>query len=221
MRKAFFQMGVFLIIGTKFVSFNHLEVQALVTADIEGYVDNIRMRQITGKHPTDITKLLQNLVIEGALSQDGQGRWTRYSISKDFLRLHKSYDSVHKKISNSVHKEQKSLKTSALGQEYNSVHKENYSVHKTPISNNDLNILHQIAKLARHNQRLSPKKMEQIILNLCQDRWLNRKQLANLLKRNSDGLRSRFLTQMVGHGLLRLRYPDKPNRIDQAYTAAE
>ena len=44
-------------------------------------------------------------------------------------------------------------------------------------------------------------------------------ELAELLDRHPDGLRQRFLNPMVGHGLLRLRYPDKPNRADQAYTA--
>jgi ATP-dependent DNA helicase RecG len=38
-----------------------MEVQALVTADIEGYVDNARMRQFTGFHAADITKILQGL----------------------------------------------------------------------------------------------------------------------------------------------------------------
>ncbi|MEN9654398.1 MAG: hypothetical protein RL235_510 [Chlamydiota bacterium] len=60
--------------------------------------------------------------------------------------------------------------------------------------------------------------MEQVILRLCQGSWLTRRELAELLDRSLDGLRSRFLTQMVGHGLLRLRYPDKPNRADQAYS---
>jgi len=50
---------------------------------------------------------------------------------------------------------------------------------------------------------------------------LTRNQLSELLDRNPDGLRSRFLTPMVAHGRLRLRYPDKPNRADQAYTAGD
>ena len=50
------------IFEATFTNFDKLEIQALVTADIEKYVDNIRMRQITGKHPADITKLLQGLV---------------------------------------------------------------------------------------------------------------------------------------------------------------
>jgi ATP-dependent DNA helicase RecG len=77
----------------------------------------------------------------------------------------------------------------------------------------------KIASPARRNRRLSPHEMELLILKLCHGRWLTKHQLAELLKRNADGLRSRFITPMVQHGLLRLRYPETPNRADQAYTA--
>ncbi len=60
--------------------------------------------------------------------------------------------------------------------------------------------------------------MELTLLTLCQSHWLTRRQLAVLLGRNEDGLRDRFLTMMVKHGLLRIRHPEKPNRVDQAYT---
>jgi len=59
-----------------------------------------------------------------------------------------------------------------------------------------------------------------MILQLCSGRWLTRRELAELLQRNADSLRSRFLTPMVEHGLLCMRYPDTPNRSDQAYSAA-
>ena len=59
--------------------------------------------------------------------------------------------------------------------------------------------------------------MESIILQLCQDHWLTRRQISDLLQRNPESLRSRLLTPMVEHGLLQLRYPDRPNRADQAY----
>jgi hypothetical protein len=42
----------------KFSRFSKLEVQALVTADLERTVDNARMRQITCGHAADMTKLL-------------------------------------------------------------------------------------------------------------------------------------------------------------------
>jgi ATP-dependent DNA helicase RecG len=57
-----------------------------------------------------------------------------------------------------------------------------------------------------------------MILQLCENHWLTRKRLAELLGRNEEGLRTRFLAPMVEHGLLRLRHPEKPNRVDQAYT---
>ncbi|MFW5810941.1 MAG: transcriptional regulator, partial [Thermodesulfobacteriota bacterium] len=70
-------------------------------------------------------------------------------------------------------------------------------------------------------KRRSPQETEQLILKLCRGRWLSRNQLAELLGRNPEGVRARFLVPMVEHGLLRLRYPDKPNRADQAYTAGD
>jgi ATP-dependent DNA helicase RecG len=78
-----------------------------------------------------------------------------------------------------------------------------------------------IAAPAQRQRSLPPAEMEKILLNLCENRWLTRNQLAELLTRHPDGLRQRFLTPMVEHGLLRLRYPDKPNRADQAYTASD
>jgi ATP-dependent DNA helicase RecG len=177
--------------GSRFSKFTQLEIQALVTADIEEYVDNARMRQITNKHAADITKLFQDLVSQDILVQDRQGRWTRYCLP--FHSVHMERDSVHKEINNSVH--------------------------RSEISQDQWDALLLIAEPARKNRRLSPTEMENVILQLCQNRWLNRRQLAELLDRHHDGLRSRFLTQMVGHGLLQLRYPDKPNRVDQAYTS--
>jgi len=184
--------------GAKFSKFNQWETQALVTADIEGYVDNARMRQIVNMHTSDVTKLFQDLVSQGVLIQDGQGRGTRYCLPLE------PYAMTH-----SVHKEG------------NSVHKEIFdSVHKWEMPQDQMDALLLIAEPARHNKRLTPAEMEQIILKLCRGCWLTRRQLANLLDRNHDGLRSRFLTQMVSHGLLQLRYPDKPNRVDQAYSSA-
>ncbi|WP_147430938.1 hypothetical protein [Thiocapsa rosea] len=98
-----------------------------------------------------------------------------------------------------------------------SVHKPGDSLHKAgDIVHSD--VLLTIAAPARNQQRLQPDEMEKIILELCRGRWLTRNQLAELRDRNPDGLRSRFLTPIVAHGRLRLRYPDKPNRVDQAYS---
>ncbi len=160
------------------------------------------MRQITGHHASDITKLLQDLVSRGILFQNGQGRWTQYCLPSNLNSPNIGIDD------HSVHKDS------------HSVHKDDHSVHKEKNSDKQWNALTRIAEPAKLNKRLPPKEMEAIILQLCNDHWLTRKQISDLLQRNSDGLRSRFLTSMVEHGLLQLRYPDKPNRADQAYRTA-
>ncbi|HSX10998.1 MAG TPA: RNA-binding domain-containing protein [Chlamydiales bacterium] len=184
--------------GTKFQKLSPLEVQALVTADLEQWVDNARMRQITSEHAADMTRLLQKLVSQGMLVQDGQGRWTRY-------RLPPLGDSLHNRL-HSLHKGADSL------------HNDGHSLHREELPNNEWDELEKIADLAKQRRRLSAKPLEAILLRLCENRWLTRRQLAELLRRNEEGLRSRFLAPMVEHGILRLRYPEKPNRVDQAYT---
>lgn len=98
-----------------------------------------------------------------------------------------------------------------------SLHKEDHSLRKgnDSLYNEELSA---IAAPAQKQQRLSPKEMEKIVLDLCKDRWLTRNQIATLVCHNSESLRQRYLNPMVEHGLLRLRFPEKPNRTDQAYT---
>ncbi len=181
------------IFGSQFNRFNKNEIQALVTADVEGVVDNARMRQISTLHAVDVTRLFQGLVGKKALLQEGQGRWSRYRLAEAEYSEHKANDSEHK-----------------AGR----------SEHKGGDSEHSHDLL-AIAAPARNQRRLQPDDMERIILDLCRGRWLTRSELAKLLARHPDGLRQRFLNPMVGHGMLRLRYPDKPNRADQAYTASD
>jgi ATP-dependent DNA helicase RecG len=187
--------------GSKFQKFSPLEVQVLVTIDLEEWVDNARMRQITSEHATDMTKLLQNLVSKGILIQDGQGRWTRYSFPTISDSLHMGTDSLHKR--------------------FHSLHMGTDSLHSAEVADNETDELYKIAELARQSRRLSNKQLESIILKLCERHWLTRRRLSELLDRNEESLRARFLAPMVEHGLLHLRYPEKPNRVDQAYTSAK
>jgi ATP-dependent DNA helicase RecG len=192
--------------GKQFARFSKQEIQALVTADLEEYVDNARMRQITRLHTSDVTRLLQKLAGSGFLSQEGKGRWTRYRFTSGQDSVHKAGDSVHK-----------------AG---DSVHKAGDSVHSGTkafpgFSDAEIETLNRLAEPAQSHGRLAPKEMERLIREICRDRWLTRRQIGELLHRNPDGLRSRFLTAMVEHGLLSLKHPDTPNRADQAYTTAE
>jgi ATP-dependent DNA helicase RecG len=155
----------------------------------------------------DITRLLQGLVTKGALVQEGQARWTRYRLSEDIHSVHTDASSLHNGIG-SLHNGIGSLHN-GLGSLHNGVG----SLHSPELL--------AVAAPARQQKRLPPSEMEQVLLQLCRGRWLTRHELSVLVNRNSESLRQRFLNPMVEHGLLQLRYPDKPNRADQAYTVAD
>jgi len=143
------------------------------------------------------------------LRQEGQGRWTTYrlpsSVHKDPSSIHKDPSSIHKDPS-SIHKDPSSIHSA-------------FCLSEVPAS--EIAHLERVASAVRSEKRTPPEDMEKIILTLCMKRYLTRRQLAALLGRNAASLLSRFLTPMVRHNVLRLKYPDTPNREDQAYTTAE
>ncbi len=202
--------------SSKFSKLDQFEVQALVTADIEKYVNNARMRQITGLHPAEVTSLLQGLVSRGFLCQNGQCRWTNYQLPRRIDSLHNEGYSLHN-ASHSLHNASHSLHNAShsLHNASHSLHNDDYSQETEQWTN-----LENLALPAIKSRRLPPQEMEKLILRLCKDQWLTRHQICILLNRNPDGILSRFLTPMVEHKLLMLRYPDKPNRTDQAYRSA-
>lgn len=88
-------------------------------------------------------------------------------------------------------------------------------------SESDLAQLRQISASARSARRMSATDLRDMILQLCSGRYLESALIADLLGRSLNNLRSRFLTPMVAEGLLARRYPDDPNRPDQAYTTVQ
>lgn len=172
------------------------EVQALVTADLEGEVSNQRLQEMSSSHPVDITKVLQGLVRKGMLEPSGTGRGTRYRlVSGD--SLHKAEDSSHKDV--------------------DSLHKTGDSSHWVATTVTDE--MRVTAEHARQSSRIAPAKLEQILVSLCSGQFVPLDLLAEAVNRNAEGLRNRYLTPLVRQGRLRLRFPDRKNRPDQAYLA--
>ncbi len=197
--------------GPRFSRLGPLEVQALVTADLEGSVTNARMQELRREHPADVTAALQGLTSRGFLLQDGQKRWASYRLPVDSLSVgsaQKRQDSSHK-TEDSLHKPDSSHKGT-----WDSSH----SLEDLP--QEELRDLRMLSVPASSSKRLAPEETRRIILLLCSNRFLTAAHLGELMDRSSTAIRSRFLTPLVNEGLLRLRYPDKPNRPDQAYKAA-
>lgn len=190
-------------IGAPFERLSALEVQALVTADVEKQVTNARVRQVCDEHATDITKLLQGLVGKGLLEQDGHKRGTVYRLkasvespeTPDVDTLHKPEDSLHTVVD--------SLRT------FEELPKE------------DRGRLEAIAEPARRQKRLSVEETEALVLSLCRGFYLSREVLGELMRRNSGGLRDRILTPMVRAGALAYLHKGEPKHPRQAYTTVD
>lgn len=102
-----------------------------------------------------------------------------------------------------------------------SPHNEGDSPHNGVDSPHKMPELLSLSAPAREKARLAPEVMKALILSLCQGRWLTSTELAGLLQRDADKLQARFLTAMVKAGQLELRFPNVPNRPDQAYRTKE
>jgi len=190
--------------GRRFTSLSPLEVQALVTAELEDGVSNSRMQEISSEHPADLTRMLQGLVGKGCLRQLGQKRGAVYRLPEHAHRggttlAHEQCDSLHKPA--------------------DSLHKDVDSLHSgRGISQEEFAHLDAIAAPGRSRRRLPPQEMRKLVCTLCRGRYLSAAALGELLGRSPTGLQYRILRPMVTEGLLVLRYPESLNRPDQAYT---
>ncbi len=190
--------------GSSFSELPQDEVQALVTAEIEGKVTNARMQEIVNKHPADITRMLQYLARQGFLVADGvkRGKWYKLPPLSPRDSLH-SGETPYITGEGSIH----------LGKD--SLHLQEEDKARPPLSEEKEQELRDIA--AKAGRRSSVEEMRGLILKLCKNEYLSSAQLADFLDRNQTGLLNRYIKPMVNEGMLELLYPQKPNRPDQAY----
>ncbi len=66
-----------------------------------------------------------------------------------------------------------------------------------------------------------PKQLSELILSICALRPYGTRELAVLLRRRRNYLHRRHIVLLLEQGGLQYRYPNEPNRPDQAYIAAE
>jgi len=189
------------------------EVQALATAEIEGVVSNARLQELLADHPVDITRMLTRLCERGLLVSDNRRRWTTYRLGGGVTSAPSLFDEAGEKR-NSLHKPgDLSHKPGDLS------HKPGDLSHKPggELTPEEEKTLSNLADRVSSSGRAKPELVRRVILEVCAQRYLTADQIARLLHRNVAGLRTRYLYPMTGEGLLRLRYPESPNRPDQAY----
>lgn len=178
------------------------EVQALVTADVEGSVTNQRLQQFCTDHTADITRLLQDLVAKGLLEKDGYGRWASYRLSGRLVGSRQTAEGTPD--------------TTAVDSRHSEATPDTTRQAPGATPEEDPALL-AIAEPARTQKRLDPDEMRRLIRALCRGRYLTFRQLATLLSREPNGLQRWTLRPMAQEKQLVLAYPETPNHPKQAY----
>jgi ATP-dependent DNA helicase RecG len=155
---------------------------------IQGYVTD---------HPRDIGDSLKHLVNNGWLEQSGHGPSTHYCLAT----VEPNSDSLADS-SDSLADSSDSLADSS---------------DSLADSSDSLADLIAIAAPIRAKGKVTPELMEQVILQVCDGRFLTQIELAQILDRSAVRLRTAFLKKMVENKSLELKYPDKPTHPEQAY----
>lgn len=190
------------VLGEKLAGLNGREVQALVTADVEGSVTNQRLQQFCTDHTADITRLLQDLVAKGFLVKDGYGRWASYRLAE--------------RLTGSRHTERGTPDTTPGDSSHSGTTPVIAGQALAGVAEEDPALL-AIADPARKQNRLDPNEMRRLIRSLCRGRFLTFRQLATLLSREPNGLQRWTLRPMAQEKQLVLAYPETPNHPRQAY----
>lgn len=223
---------------------------ALVTVELEGNVTHARLREMTSKHPREVTLALHGLVQRGLLQSSGQHRSTAYtwppSLLSDRTKVRQAPSSELSKsrLERSAPNSELSrpmLERSGPSSELSGPMPEqgepsselsrpmleqgglNSEPSTTPLEDDaaEWAELERLAAPFHATKRARRNVAESVLLTLCRGRYLTLDQLARLTKRGTDSLRTRYLNRMVDDGRLRLRYPDTPNHPRQAYTCAD
>lgn len=102
--------------------------------------------------------------------------------------------------------------------EEGTVHDEGKMPNNKEVSMDDQEIyeLYKIAEKARMHQRLRSNEMQQIILGLCESRYLSSREIAMIMNRKLERI-YRYLRELVNEDKLVLRYPSSLNSKYQDY----
>ncbi|MHB1462844.1 MAG: ATP-binding protein [Armatimonadota bacterium] len=193
------------------------ELQALVIAQSDGDVSNSKLRLISERHPSDVTKMLVGLASRGLLVQQGSKRGSTYILNKELYQgdsSHLGRDSSHLNDDSShLGKDSSHLNDSSSHLGGGLTQHEGANLHKGDAG--------ELIPQVKIPGKIKTKDMEEVIVNLCRGRFLRADQIAAFVDRDSHYIRQKYLSSMVNRGRLRLKYPDRLTRPDQAYTSAD
>lgn len=220
--------------GDRFKYLSELERAALAIAKQEGGVINhARLQAITEERAIEVIRALQRLVTSGFLQSSG-GRNALYTIVDA-----ETFQSAKEKIETDnmapIKGNDDLIAEDSFQKFYDNHHQDSQRdsngrilLHQlslpviddiTALSAEFRSDLKEIASEALAKKRLSPQKVEEIILTLCGGQFFTTKALSQILNREMATLRKQYLAPLVKEQKLLMAFPDKPTHEKQAYIA--
>jgi ATP-dependent DNA helicase RecG len=191
--------------GADFDTLSGDEIQALVTAHIEGSVTNQQLQGMLMMHRVDITRMLGGLVTRGFLVSDGISRGTRYFLAQ---------------VNTAGEAPLLDEGTPPLGTGTPPLNKETPPLGSPALGLPADDLRWAKAAPVREKKKVKAEVMRATIVAICTGDYLTLQQLAVLLGRSPKGLQEHHLAPMAREGRLQLRFPDNLNHPQQAYGAA-
>ena len=220
--------------GARFDQLEQNQRLTLAAAASEKVVTHARVREMTGLHPFDATRLLQTLVQEGFLEGHNPGRGAVYCLPGAAIptpeevfgassaqsagsSAHLPGSSAHLPAPTSGSAEQRDADGCLLSDQLDAPVIDSLDRLKPALRAE----LEKIAVEPRTKGKISADAMRQAILTVCKGHYVALSSLAELVNRDPDALRQQHLKPLAKEGKLRLAFPTAPTHAKQAYRAAE
>jgi hypothetical protein len=227
--------------GAEFDALGQAERLTLAAAASEKVITHARVREMTGLHPFDATRLLQNLVRDAFLELHNPGRGAVYCIPGAAIPKPEEVFGADSEqtTGNSAHLAPSSAHlapSSAHLAESTSGITEERDIDGCLLSDQlDAPVIDSLDRLTpefraglertaadpRAKGRISQEAMRHAILSVCKGHYVALSSLAELVNRDTDALRQQHLKPLAKEGKLRLAFPTVPTHAKQAYRATE
>ena len=219
--------------GAGFDALGQKERLTLAAAASENVITHARVREMTGQHPVDASRLLQNLVRDEFLEAHNSGRGAVYSLPGSALpkpeevfgasSAHLDLSSAHLPLS-SAHlpllltaRERRDPDGCLLSEQLDAPVIDVLD----RLTAEFRAALESIAADPRARGRIPADEMRRAILSVCTGHYVALNSLAELMNRDPDALRQQYLRPLTKQGKLRLAFPTVPTHAKQAYRASE
>lgn len=219
--------------GVKFDALGRNDRLTLAAAASERVVTHARVREMTGLHPFDLTRMLQNLVRDGFLEAHNPGRGAVYCLPGAALPKPEEVfgDGSEHSVPTSAHLPGSSahLTGDAASDDHRDANGRLLADQlDAPVIDSLEKLvpafrekLEKLAAEPRTKGKLPVETMKEVVLAVCSGHYVTLSCLAQLVNRDSDAFRQQYLKPLAKDGKLRLAFPTAPTHAKQAYRSVD